>query len=195
MPKNDDKERIYQMLYKCNRPTSKAEVMASFKGEIASTNIQEALDKLEKSGRIVTKTYVKTKIYLVNQDMFQNEADGELEDKIEAYAKESEDLKGELVSLNNEIEVLDKILSIEQLKEKITSLMETTAANETKLKELKSGGREISKKDMADAAKAHTKTSAMLKKVKRIFNEILEALSEGMDMKKAQLYEELGIEV
>lgn len=195
MTEDLDDERIFQMLYKCNRPTSKTEVGAYFKGEIGPTGIQNALDRLENDGKVVTKGYGKTKIYLVNQDVFQEEDNGELEKKIERHMEESGALRRELESLEVEVDAINNVLSMEELNERIGAVTETTEANRVRLMEIRSCGREISKKDMASAAKAHAKTMNALKKVKKVFNEMIETLSEGMDMKKSQLYEEMGMEM
>lgn len=195
MSEDNYDEEVFQMLYKCNRPTAKSEIAATFKGEISAANIQSSLNSLESAGRVITKLYGKTKIYLVNQEVFMDESKIELDQKIEKYSKENEVLRSKLDSLNGEIEVVDGMLSIEELHDGIRSLSELTAANEVRLRDLKSGGREVSKEDMTDAVKTHGKTMAMLRKVRRIFNQMIETLSEGMDMKKAQLYEEMGIEM
>ncbi|CAD24967.1 RIBOSOME RECYCLING FACTOR [Encephalitozoon cuniculi GB-M1] len=190
----DDEEAVFQMMYRCNRPTSKSEVVAYFKGEIGGTAIQEILDCLEESGRLITKTYGKSKIYLVNQDLFRNEEDTKLDMEIQRYEEKKRALADEASSVDAEIRVLDKMLSIEQLQESINSLDEVVRNNSKRIESFKSGRREITKKDMSNAKKGYERAHSMCKKIRRIFNEIIEKLSEGLDMKKSELYEEMGIE-
>ncbi|AFM97707.1 Tat binding protein 1-interacting protein [Encephalitozoon hellem ATCC 50504] len=192
---DDDEERVFQMMYKCNRPTSKSEIVAYFKGEIGGTAIQEILNYLESDGRLVTKTYGKTKIYLVNQDLFQNEEDVKLSTELQGYEEKIKLLAEEIGSLDAEIKMLDKMMSIDQLEESIEALDRTVKDNQKRLEGFRDGGREVSKKEMDGAKKKYERAQSGLKKVRRIFNEIVERLSEGMDMKKSELYEEIGIEV
>lgn len=193
MKKGSTDEAIFQMLYRCNRPTAKSEISANFKGEMSATEIQKSLDSLEKSRRLETKTYGKIKVYLVSQDTFQDEDDGGINKSIAEHGRESEQLRKELAALNSEVESLSNMLSMEQLVEGIAVLTESTAANEARLAGLKDG-RQISRKEMGDAAKMHAKAAAALKRVRKLFGELVELLSEGMDMKKSQLFEEIGIE-
>ncbi|KAG5858927.1 TBPIP/Hop2 winged helix domain-containing protein [Encephalitozoon hellem] len=192
---DDDEERVFQMMYKCNRPTSKSEIVAYFKGEIGGTAIQEILNYLESDGRLMTKTYGKTKIYLVNQDLFQNEEDVKLGTELQGYEEKIKLLAEEIGSLDAEIKMLDKMMSIDQLEESIEALDRTVKDNQKRLEGFRDGGREVSKKEMDGAKKKYERAQSGLKKVRRIFNEIVERLSEGMDMKKSELYEEIGIEV
>ncbi|AFN82420.1 Tat binding protein 1-interacting protein [Encephalitozoon romaleae SJ-2008] len=191
----DEEERVFQMMYKCNRPTSKSEIMAYFKGEIGGTAIQEILDYLESDGRLVTKTYGKSKIYLVNQDLFQSEEDVKLNAELQEYGEKRKILEEEISTLDAEIKMLDKMMSINQLEESIKILDKTVKDNQERLESFKNGGREVSKKDMENAKKKYERAQSGLKKIRRIFNEVIERLSEGMDMKKSELYEEIGIEV
>ncbi|ADM10949.1 Tat binding protein 1-interacting protein [Encephalitozoon intestinalis ATCC 50506] len=191
----DDGERVFQMMYKCNRPTSKSEVVAYFKGEIGGTGIQEILDDLEQEGRLVTKTYGKSKIYLVNQDLFQNEEDVKLSAELQEYEEKKKLLEDETNAINMEIRMLDKMLSIEQLEESIGLLDRAVGDNSERLENFRNGERKVSKKDMESARKSYEKAQSGLKKIRRIFNEVVERLSEGMDMKKSEVYEEIGIEV
>lgn len=190
----DDQESVFQMMYRCNRPTSKTEVVAYFKGEMGGTAIQEALEGLEESGRLVTKVYGKSKIYLVNQELFQDEEDVELDKEIQGHEKEIKALREEADSVDAEIKMLEKMLSIEKLEESIESLDKAIKSNSERLEGLRSGGREVTKKDMSIARKGYEKAQSTLKKIRRTFNEVVERLSEGMDMKKSDLYEEIGIE-
>jgi 26S proteasome regulatory subunit, ATPase 3, interacting protein len=190
----DAQKQVFQMMHRCNRPTAKSEIAASFKGVLGGAAIQAALDALEESGKITAKVYGKSKVYLVDQRLFkEKDADG-IDEKIREYREKCEALREEVKELNAEMQALDQLLSPRELEDRIAALEQRVRSNETRLEELKDGRRVVSHKDMAAASKACARTLAIHKSMKKIFANLVDALCEGMDVKKAQLYEDAGIE-
>jgi 26S proteasome regulatory subunit, ATPase 3, interacting protein len=142
----------------------------------------------------VAKVYGKSKIYLVNQSLFEKQDCTEIDEKIREHKRRCESLREEVEELNAEILVLDKLLSFEELEKRIAALEQQVANNEARLGELKSGGRAVLQKDMSVASKALAKAAGNYRSVKKIFDNLVEILCEGMDVKKTQLYEDAGIE-
>lgn len=192
---DDDKESVFQMMYKCNRPTVKAEVVAYFKGEIGATAVQDILDILESEGCLITKIYGKSKVYLVNQDLFSKDEDVELDREVSEYESKLAMLKSDAEAVGKEIELFGKMLPIEQIVEQIDATSARIEENKRRLNKLQNDEIEVDSKDMAAAKKGYEKAVCTLKRMKKIFNEVIEKLSEGLDMKKSLLYEEIGIEM
>jgi 26S proteasome regulatory subunit (ATPase 3-interacting protein) len=192
----DYKESVFQMMYKCNRPTVKAEIVAYFKGEIKPTALQDILDILESEGSLITKVYGKSKVYLVNQDLFNHDEEGEeLDRELSEYESRLAVLKSDAELVGKEVEMLSKILSIEQMIEQIDVISTRIEESKERLNKLQNNEIEVDSKDMAAAKKGYEKAVCTLKRMKKIFDEVIDKLSEGLDIKKSQLYEEIGIEV
>ncbi|KAM0672336.1 Tat binding protein 1-interacting protein [Ordospora colligata] len=192
----DYKESVFQMMYKCNRPTVKAEIVAYFKGEIKPSVLQDILDTLENEGSLITKIYGKSKVYLINQDLFNYDEEGEeLDRELNEYESRLAVLKSDAELVEKEVEMFNKILPIEQIIEQIDMISARIEDNKERLNNLQNNEIEVDSKDMAAAKKGYEKAICTLKRMKKVFDEVIDKLSEGLDMKKSQLYEEIGIEV
>jgi len=197
--KEEGFHEILDYMKKQNRPYSLLNIFDNLHGKIKKPQCQRALDALSDAGEIQMKEYGKSKIYLMNQknipDVDENEVDKlnkRLNKLKEEFATENDEYKEMQASLKS-FQAQPTNAEVDADIEKYEKLVEE--ANK-KLVFYESGNYpKISDEDINKAEANKKLFEGHYKKRKRICMEMLDGLSEMMEKKRAEVIEEIGIEL
>ncbi|CAG5105832.1 Oidioi.mRNA.OKI2018_I69.chr1.g2493.t1.cds [Oikopleura dioica] len=145
--------------------------------------IQTTLEKLAKDGLLVEKVYGKTPIYVVNQAQFETvDEEGFNQLKVEndqlrlvvkEKRKEAKDLDAELRKYTTKVSSAELKLKIKEKKESIQALR-------TQLEQLKEAGATMNADELENSVKNNVKLAKLWKSRKRIGDDMMNAVSEGL---------------
>lgn len=213
--KKDDEFRqarnaLYTFFYFCNKPVSTTELCLQFKNYPKKT-LTTALSSLVEKKKIFEKlANSKSKMYCLTQETEYTIDDADYTPEMgEKYRVDEDDddvicylrwknaaVNGELEALKAEARELDRLLDgygnelpPEVLKAEILQFQETLKSNE------KAVIREYVDEEKFEAAVKELNLLAKeLAKRKKVYNDVVGGLADGMDMKKSELLLDVGIE-
>ena len=195
---DDPKQYVYDYMKSQNRPYSAINIFDNLHGAIKKSQLQKILDALVDEGSLIMKEY-NSKIYLFNQDKLEikvSDADiEEIQKEIDAKREENKQLKEEIASKNNELKILTLTLTDEELKAKIKEMKKELAKMKIKVDDIKGNKIDpIPPEKMNEAKENFEKELKVFKKTKKICTEIINDISDGLELKLKDTYEKIGIE-
>ena len=195
---DDPKQYVYDYMKSQNRPYSAINIFDNLHGAIKKSQLQKILDALVDEGSLIMKEY-NSKIYLFNQDKLEikvTDADiEEIQKEIDAKREENKLLKEEIASKNNELKILTTTLTDDELKAKIKEMKKELAKMKIKVDAIKENKIDpIPPEKMNEAKENFEKELKVYKKTKKICTEIINDISEGLELKLKDTYEKIGIE-
>lgn len=191
-------QQVLHFLKQQNRPYSTqlvADNLAQF--GVKKGPIQKALDSLSEQSKIICKEFGKTKIYMPIQDDAAQLGKEEMDAKIQRAAELTEKVKeeGEVIrDLKKALKDAQSCLTVEELESAVTELRQQAERQAEKLKTLQSGSVLIPVPERAAAEKEFAAGMAEWQKRRRIFRDIWNTMSENMEGKEKDLFEEMGID-
>lgn len=156
------------------------------------------MDDLTTQQILTCKEYGKCKIYLVNQDLFQTTTPEELlalDEKIKERKEEWEALAAEAKELQARSKEAAGGLTNAELEAEIQSLRKEVAQMQETVKPYKAGGRKlVTPGELAKAEAGLKKVQMEWKRRRRACMEVVDAISESMDMNKKDFIKKVGLE-
>ncbi|KAJ2738330.1 PSMC3 interacting protein [Coemansia sp. Cherry 401B] len=196
---------VLEYLVKANRPYSANDISSQLHGLVSPAQAKKLLNDLADDGKIQRKVNGKQQIFYANQMDIEvpsvEEAEEEeenikkLEQQVNATKDENKALAGRLHNLTN-------ARTDDQMRERIATLTAEVGGyfleavikqNEERLAQLRSG-EVISPEEKKRIETEHAAMVKQWKARKRMFKNIIDAMSEGYPGKLRDLYDELGIE-
>ena len=194
---NDPKTTVLNYMLSQNRPYSLINVFDNLRGSIKKAQLGKILDALTEEKKLICKEY-NTKIYLANQDNFppvSEESLKGLDASIEASKEEITKLKETLQGKQNELKTITSEYTDEELNQHIKNAKRDLESLESKVKKIESNTLQlIPEEKMVEEEKKFENEKNKYKKLKRVCLDILDQLSEGLEMKTSALMEQIGIE-
>ena len=181
-----------------NRPYSLINIFDNLHGAIKKSQLGKILDALVDEGSLIMKEY-NTKIYLFNQDKLDikvTDADIEaVQKQIDEKREEHKKLKEEIASKQNELKILTLSLTDDELKTRIKEIKKELSKMKTKVDDIKSNKIDpIAPEKMNEAKENFEKELKVFKKTKKICLEIINDISDGLELKLKDTFEKIGIE-
>jgi len=202
------RDTIYTFFYYKNKPVGVTEIGLQFKSA-KKAMIEAILEDLVDKGKIVCKTIKRLTVYYLTQDMAYTIDEDEYTDKIDAAQDqtiEDKTLRYLAWRHNKTVEKLsERKKEHKMLSDKLLIYRNQMTAEELR-HALENMGKTIAHHEMqekvetvsAEEMKRAVDENALLKKQaierKKLWNEILNSLSEGMGMSKSVLLENAGVE-
>nr|AKI32375.1 homologous pairing protein 2 [Prasiolopsis sp. SAG 84.81] len=159
---------------------------------------QKALDNLVAAADgIVCKEFGKTKLYFASQASVTCVSPEVMETKKQLNASLSQqntDRAATIKRVGAELNALKGSLSLKQVEERIETLKQEVAENENKLKSVQTGSNVVSKAERQKVEQVFTANMGHWRKRRRVFQELWDAVSESISRRRADLFEEIGIE-
>ena len=195
---DDPKQYVYDYMKTQNRPYSLINIFDNLHGAVKKSQLVKILDTLVDEGSLIMKEY-NTKIYLFNQDKLDikvSDADiDEIQKKIDEKREESKLLKDEITSKSNELKILTLSLTDDELKVRIKELKKELAKMKVKVDDIQNNKIDPVPLDKMNEAKENfQKELKVFKKTKKICTEIINDISDGLELKLSETYEKIGIE-
>ncbi|PVU94861.1 hypothetical protein BB559_002889 [Furculomyces boomerangus] len=196
--KSDDNESkvVIEYLQKVNRPLNANDVANSLQGSVPKSSVQKILTSLTNSGEIIGKQYGKQWIYCANQENIEipslDEAEEE-EARIEELTNQIAELKGSIQTLQAQNNGLKKMMTVEQMHQRIEFLKSENEKNTEHLSRLESGD-VISEEEKNKIEQEYKAMLKLWSQRKRIFKDIFDTITENYNDKPKKLMTQLGIE-
>ncbi|KAI3639366.1 hypothetical protein MIR68_002896 [Amoeboaphelidium protococcarum] len=196
---SNDEQKILQYLKQTNRPYSATDVCNNLKGEIGKTAVTKILASLQENGQLSHKVNGKQIVYLTRQDVEGMEGiskeemedlDLKLQEIKEQVAQMKENVKQDTQTLNN----LTSTLTNDNIKLRLEELESESAKNEAKLNVLRDGTAMVSDEERKRVDAQYDEMRKAWRKRKKMFKDIISAITESGGIKPKELFEELGIE-
>ncbi|XP_078485323.1 homologous-pairing protein 2 homolog [Ciona intestinalis] len=190
-------DAVFEYMKAQNRPYSAADIFSNLHKEHGKTAVTRAVETLSQQGKLLEKTYGKSKIYVVHQSQFPAVNNEEIT-KLDAGIKE---LTEKVMSLQTEYQKKSSLLG--QLKsslttadavEKVKILKEEVAKMKTHLKSLKSMSGTIDPAQKKKVYEQHKTYVGHWRKRKRMTSDLMNAVLEGYPKSKKVFMDEVGIE-
>ncbi|OXA51232.1 homologous-pairing protein 2 homolog [Folsomia candida] len=183
-----------------NRPYSVNDIVLNLHKEHGKTAVQKALDKLVQDEQVREKTYGKQKVYVISQsilgDTFSADEIKAMDKRIEEKETAIKGLDAQMKESQAELRHINSSMTTEQMIIMIAKLTEENAALSEKRDKFASANVEVLEKSERD--KIRTNRARILgqwRARKKMGTSILEAALEGWPGSKADLIEEVGIEL
>ncbi|WIA35040.1 hypothetical protein OEZ86_003531 [Tetradesmus obliquus] len=164
---------------------------------IKKAAVQKAVDALSDSGKITCKEFGKTKLYLPKQDGLEVLSKEDMEarkaeqkqllEALQAAHKAAREAEAELRSWNNS-------MSVEEMRAKVAALTQQRDVQATKLSGLRSGAKLVSADERRAAEAGFRAAMEVWRKRRGVFRGIWDTISEGMEGKQSDLFEEIGVD-
>ena len=195
---DDPKKYVYDYMKTQNRPYSLINIFDNLHGAVKKAQLGKILDALVEEGSLIMKEY-NTKIYLFNQDKLDikvTDADiDKIQKEIDEKREENKKLKEEISSKANELKILTLSLTDDELKAKIKELKKELSKMKIKVDDIKENKIDpIPPEKMNEARENFEKELKVFKKTKKICVDIINDISEGMELKLKDTYDKIGIE-
>ncbi|RVD91670.1 Tat binding 1-interacting protein [Tubulinosema ratisbonensis] len=190
------KEEIIDLIISLNRPFSVQDLLITLKNSIGKAALTKYLSEFEKKELIVSKNYNKTVIYCPKQsdEPINEEELLELDSQINQLKEKNGKLKEEIQEKNNFLAQILQFQDDLSLKKEIIDLKNYIEKNILRIQGLKSGGK-IDEKEMNELEINFKKSNLKLKEIKSKFFTVVDALCDGMGLKRKEFYEEAGLEM
>jgi hypothetical protein len=194
---NDPRQTVLDYMMAQNRPYSLINICDNLHGSIKKAQLQKILDSLTEEGELLCKEY-QSKIYLISQKNFRqidNKEMEELDIKLEKSTEELKDIKQTNNSLQTELKNILTKLSDEEINNQIKTTKESIKEMETKIKKIQDGSVKLLPLDQVKVFESnYEKAKLEYKKAKKIFGNVADTISDGLEMKRNNFLEMLNIE-
>jgi septal ring factor EnvC (AmiA/AmiB activator) len=178
------------LIFQQNRPYSAQNVSDMLRGEVKKPTAQKLLDQMVEENVVIAKQY-SIKVYLASQDFFDKVDSSKIE-AIEGEINESKVKLDKFKSDNTKMTQELKGLSIELTNEELTDKLDEY---KNEVNELEKRIRKLDKKDevqisadkVKDAEESYGKYIDKFKKMKKIYKNILDTISESLEVTKKEL--------
>lgn len=190
------KQEILEVIVSLNRPFSIQDLLITLKNSVTKTVLTKYLTDFTEKNQIINKTYGKTSIYCPKQEQeaISVEELENLDNEIEILQNENNQLKE---TFNEKSMLLGKITQYKDdksLRNEIKETVQSITTLESRLTKIKSGGK-IDEKEVNNLDMQSKKLNAQLKEIKVKFGTIVDALCDGLNCKRKELFDEVGIEL
>lgn len=152
---------------------------------------------LAEAGKLTCKEFGKTKIYVAVQEGLAELSAEEKVSKLQQieelkarYKQEEESVS----SLRKELAAMSSTLTVEEIQQEIAKLTTQTQELGAKLAALRGGATLVSSEEVAAVEAQVSQALDGWRRHKRIFMSIWHQVSENMDGKQADLFEEIGVD-
>ena len=194
----DPKKYVYDYMKAQNRPYSLINIFDNLHGAIKKSQLTKILDSLVDEGSLIMKEY-NTKIYLFNQDKLDIKVTDtdidKIQSEIDEKREENKKLKEEISTKQNELKILTLSLTDEELKAKIKELKKELAKMKAKVDDIKENKIDpVPPEKMNEARENFEKELKVFKKTKKICVDIVNDISDGLELKLKETFEKIGIE-
>ncbi|GBG00211.1 hypothetical protein Rsub_12992 [Raphidocelis subcapitata] len=191
-------DQVLRLVMEHNKPFNAVNIgdFLASKG-IKKAAVQRALDSLAASGKLTVKEFGKTKIYLPPQAGLEVLSKEDMDAKKAELKALQQQLAEEQVALRKREEELrgwETSLTVEELQQQIAELKTKTDARAAKLSQLQGGTTLVTPEEREKVEKAFVGAMDAWRKRRGIFRSIWDTISEGLEGKQADLFEEIGIE-
>ncbi|XP_056161560.1 homologous-pairing protein 2 homolog isoform X3 [Syzygium oleosum] len=196
---NSTEEIVLSFVNEQNRPLNSQNVADSLqKFNLKKAAVQKALDTLADNGRISSKEYGKQKIYLARQDQFDipnseelnrmKEENAQLQQQLEEYRKAISEHDGA------EIRALQSNLTLEQIRDKESTLRSEVKLMEEKLEKLRGGVTLVKPEERKAVQDMFAEKIRQWRRRKRMFKDLWDTITENSPKDLKEFKEELGLE-
>ncbi|XP_030446967.1 homologous-pairing protein 2 homolog isoform X4 [Syzygium oleosum] len=195
---NSTEEIVLSFVNEQNRPLNSQNVADSLqKFNLKKAAVQKALDTLADNGRISSKEYGKQKIYLARQDQFDipnseelnrmKEENAQLQQQLEEYRKAISEHDGEIRALQSN-------LTLEQIRDKESTLRSEVKLMEEKLEKLRGGVTLVKPEERKAVQDMFAEKIRQWRRRKRMFKDLWDTITENSPKDLKEFKEELGLE-
>ncbi|KAI8463350.1 MAG: Tat binding protein 1-interacting protein-domain-containing protein [Monoraphidium minutum] len=164
---------------------------------IKKAAVQRALDNLAAAGHLTAKEFGKTKVYLPPQDglevLGKEDMDARKAELKALQLQLAEETKG-LREQEEELRGWGSSLTAEQLREQTADLKQKTEAQSAKLAKMRSGVALVTADERAAVEKGFVAAMDAWRKRRGIFRGIWDTISESMEGKQSDLFDEIGVD-
>lgn len=189
---------IYQYMVEQNRPYSFQNILDNLRGQVKKASGQRAADKLVTDGKLQSKDFGKSRVYLVNQASLPipdqarlDRLDEEIKEKSTALAE----LKAEVKTMQQSLRDESAEMTDEELRSEIARLRAEVAAKKAHVEKGKRGELPtVSEEQRVQAEKLMQERSAFESARRRLAKEMFNALAESSEMKPAELRVKIGLD-
>ena len=195
---DEAKKAIAEFMEAQNRPFSVQNLIDNLSGRIKKTQTQRICDELWEDKILIVKEYNKTKVYMINQDIFPDTSTEDLDlldEQIRIRRVEWDELQNQLKELAIEVKRITTEPTNKELDDEIAKL-----EKEDKLltKKLKNFGKKrknvISEVEMKEIEAKMQEYIQEWKKKKRGWMDMINVITENMDKNRKDFMEEIGID-
>ncbi|XP_030446957.1 homologous-pairing protein 2 homolog isoform X2 [Syzygium oleosum] len=195
---DEDTSSFFPCRTQQNRPLNSQNVADSLqKFNLKKAAVQKALDTLADNGRISSKEYGKQKIYLARQDQFDipnseelnrmKEENAQLQQQLEEYRKAISEHDGEIRALQSN-------LTLEQIRDKESTLRSEVKLMEEKLEKLRGGVTLVKPEERKAVQDMFAEKIRQWRRRKRMFKDLWDTITENSPKDLKEFKEELGLE-
>jgi len=195
----DEEKIVLEYMETQNRPFSVQNIVDALQKEnIKKAAVERALASCLAAETVVAKEYGKAKVYMCSQSGIELPSPEEMAEMdanistLGARLKELDAEAQEIMALNQALKVE---LTEEQAAEKVAENEKLIAIMQEKLEKLGDGSNLISREEMEKIELKLFKAKAEWKKRKRLANDVVDQISEGMNKKPKLLAQEIGLEL
>ncbi|GLC39525.1 Homologous-pairing protein 2 [Pleodorina starrii] len=164
---------------------------------LKKAQVSKAVDSLVADGKVLCKEFGKTKLFIPPQAGLKVLTKEEFESRKATVKELQQQCQKEAVEckqLESELAQLRSALSEEEIARQTAEVTKKLADDEAKLKMLKAGSVLVTAEERAAVEKTLLTNLDWWRKRRGMFKNIWSAISEGLDGKQADLFEEIGIE-
>ncbi|EFJ43662.1 hypothetical protein VOLCADRAFT_109964 [Volvox carteri f. nagariensis] len=164
---------------------------------LKKAQVSKAVDSLVAEGKILAKEFGKTKLFIPPQAGLKVLSKEEFESRKTAVRQLQQECQKEALEckqLESELAQLRSALSEEEIARQTRDITKKLAEDETKLKAFKAGSVLVTPEERAAVEKSLTTNLGWWRKRRAMFKNIWSTISEGLDGKQKDLFEEIGIE-
>lgn len=188
---------VIQKLQEKNRPFSSITLGDELHNEIKQTQLKKILDQLANDNVISCKVSGKAKLYFPRQDTLTVASPEELEqydERIDQLRETSNQLASRFEELKARRDKLLKTMPIDQLRQRRIDIENEVQDEEQKKDLLIKSAEGISPEDAVKSQEEFNKRCNQWRTRKNKCKEIVDILSESLDKKPFQVYEDLDLE-
>lgn len=196
-PKTSPENLVIEKLQEKNRPFSSITLGDELHNEIKQTQLKKILDQLSNDGIISCKVSGKAKLYFPKQDNLQVASPEQLEqfdERLDDLREKANELSARVEELRARRDKLRSMKPIDELKQyriDIENSVQTETDKKDNLIRIAEG---ITPEDAKKYQDDFDKRCKQWKERKKKCKEIIDLLSEGIEKKPSEIYEELDLE-
>jgi 26S proteasome regulatory subunit, ATPase 3, interacting protein len=191
-------DKCYKLLKENNKPYNVQGVsdMLASQG-VKKTQAEKALMALAEAGKIVCKEFGKTKVFFATQEGLAQMDPGEKTAALSRIKDLGEACKNEeatVATLRRDLASANSTLTVPELQERVSDLLRDASALEEKLNVLRNGATLVSAADVARIQAECVRMVDAWGRRKRSFRAVWDAVSENVDGKQSDIFEDMGVE-
>lgn len=188
---------VYQYMLQQNRPYAPLQISENLHDAVKKTVVSKILDSLCDDGHMVAKTYNKSKIYHIDQDMFPDADPAtirDLDDQLENLSRRFTSLKSEVATLSAEVSSLENSPGTEDAIATLASVSASNIAKKEKLAAIKDNQGDLSNNSIDEVKTKYGSYVREWNKRKRACNEMMDMYLEHVTKTKKLFMREQGLE-